>query len=280
MSFARIPTDALTTMPADTPSDRATPLSAALGDCSEDAVLGGALVLRQPRRGHRFGHDAILLAAAVAARAGDRAVEFGAGVGAAGLALARRVEGLDVTLVELDPALAALAAENAARNGLAARVRAVSLDVTAPPAAFAASGLAPASADHVLMNPPFNAARNPSPDAARRAAHVAADRTLEQWCDAAAQLLRPAGTVTLIWRADGLAEVLAALAADFGAVTVLPIHGKTGSPAIRVVVSASKGSHAPLSLLPGFALADADGKPTAAAETVLRQCAALPVIVG
>src|SRR6516164_10768778 len=99
-------------------------------DLSDDAVLGGRLRLRQPRRGHRFGHDAILLAAAVAARAGERAVELGAGVGAAGLALARRVEAVEVTLVEIDPALTALAAENAERNGLAGRVRAVSLDVT------------------------------------------------------------------------------------------------------------------------------------------------------
>lgn len=255
-------------------------ISADPGECSDDGILGGRLVLRQPRRGHRFGHDAILLAAAVAARAGEHAVELGAGVGAAGLALARRVEGLDVTLVELDPALAALAAENAARNGLAARVRAVRLDVAAPPAAFAASALAPAAADHVLMNPPFNAAQNPSPDAARRAAHVAAERTLEQWCDAAARLLRTGGTMTLIWRADGLAEVLAALAADFGAIMVLPIHGKTGSPAIRVVVCAIKDGKAPLKLLPGFALADADGKPTAAAETVLREGAVLPLVQG
>ena len=77
-------------------------------DATEDAVLGGRLILRQPRRGHRVGHDAILLAAAVSALAGDQAVDLGAGVGAAGLALARRVEGLAVTLVEIDPALAAL----------------------------------------------------------------------------------------------------------------------------------------------------------------------------
>ena len=53
-----------------------------------------------------------------AAGAGEHAVDLGAGVGAAGLALARRVAGLDVTLVEIEPALAALARENAARNGL------------------------------------------------------------------------------------------------------------------------------------------------------------------
>jgi tRNA1(Val) A37 N6-methylase TrmN6 len=242
---------------------------------SEDAVLGGKLVLRQPLRGHRFGHDAILLAAAVAVRAGENAVEFGSGVGAAGLALARRAEGLKVTLVEIDPALAALASENAARNGLAGRVRAVSLDVTAPAAAFAAAGLAPGSADHVLMNPPFNAEQNPSPDRSRRMAHVGSGETLAHWLSMAARLLRPAGDVTLIWRADGLGDVLSALSPGFGAIVVLPIHGKPNSPAIRVVVRAVKDQNGPLALLPGFVLADAEGKPTVAAETVLRDAAAL-----
>src|SRR5262245_6776973 len=82
---------------------------------TEDAALGGRLALRQPRRGHRFGHDAILLAAATGGRAGEHAVDLGAGVGAAGLALAARVPGLSVTLVEVDPALVALAVENISR---------------------------------------------------------------------------------------------------------------------------------------------------------------------
>jgi len=248
---------------------------AAGGATSEDAVLGGKLVLRQPLRGHRFGHDAILLAAATAAHAGEHAVELGAGVGAAGLALARRVDGLAVTLVELDPALTALAHENAARNGLAARVRAVCLDVAAPAAAFAAAGLAPGSADRVLMNPPFNAPHNPSPDRDRRMARTASHETLALWLDAAARLLRPAGEVTLIWRADGLGDVIAALAADFGAPTILPVHPKPGTPAVRVLARAAKGRRGPLSLLPGFTLADDDGRPSAAAEAVLREGVAL-----
>ena len=41
---------------------------------SDDAVLGGRLTLRQPLKGHRVGHDAILLAAATGARAGEHAV--------------------------------------------------------------------------------------------------------------------------------------------------------------------------------------------------------------
>ena len=198
---------------------------------TDDAVLGGRLRLTQKKRGHRVGHDAILLAAATGARPGDRVVEFGAGVGAAGLALAVRCPEVDVTLVEIDPELSGIAAENIARNGLEQRVRAVTLDVTAPADEFAARGIGPGSADRVLMNPPFNnpARQNVSPDPGRRAAHVAGDGALAGWVDGAAWALHSAGTLTLIWRADGLAEVLAALDGRFGDVAVLPVHGRAGA---------------------------------------------------
>lgn len=250
------------------------------GETSDDAVLGGRLSLRQPLRGHRFGHDAILLAAAIAARSGEHAVDLGAGVGAAGLALARRADGVSVTLVEIDPGLAALARDNAERNGLAARARAICLDVMASPAAFADAGLAAGSADQVLMNPPFHASQNPSPDPARRLAHAASDGTLQEWVGAATRLLRADGAITLIWRADGLGEVLAALHPGFGALSVLPIYPKPGQPAIRVIARAVKASRRPLVLLRGFVLADAAGVPTAAAETVLRGGALLDMTAG
>jgi len=250
-------------------------MSGEAGPISEDALLDGKLVLQQPVRGHRFGHDAVLLAAATAARPGERAVELGAGVGAAGLALACRVEGLTVTLVEIDPALTALAGENVERNGLAGRVRAVCLDVGAKATEFTAAGLASGSADHVLMNPPFNAPQNQSPDRARRLARTASDGTLAQWLNASARLLRPQGTVTLIWRADGLGDVLAAIEAGFGSIAVLPVYPKPGAPAIRVLVRGVKDSRAPLTVLPGLALAGADNGPTAQAQAVLRHGAAL-----
>ncbi len=123
-------------------------------DVSEDAFLGGQLRLRQLKSGHRAGHDAVLLAAATPARPGDRVADFGAGIGVAGLAVARRVGGIDLVLVEIDPTLADLARGNAVANEIAAEV--IVLDVEANAAAFAACGLAPDSIDAVLMNPPFN----------------------------------------------------------------------------------------------------------------------------
>jgi tRNA1(Val) A37 N6-methylase TrmN6 len=245
-------------------------------ETSDDAVLGGRLVLRQPLRGHRVGHDAILLAAATAARAGEQAIDLGAGVGAAGLALAARVDGLGVTLVDIDRALCELAAGNARRNGLGERVRALALDVTQP-GAMAAAGLVAASFERVLMNPPFNdaARQNLSPDARRRLAHAALPDTLPRWIDAASWLLRPQGVLTLIWRADGLAGVLQALEAGFGGIAVLPVRPRQDAPAIRVLVRAAKGGQAPHAQYAELTLNDAQGRPTAAAESVLRGGATL-----
>jgi len=240
---------------------------------TDDAVLGGRLTLRQPARGHRFGHDAILLAAATPAAAGEVAVDLGAGVGAAGLALARRVAGLTVHLVEIDPEIAELAGENAVRNGLGDRVRAHALDVAAPPADFAAAGLAPDCTDRVLMNPPFHAAGRAqvSPDPRRRAAHVAPPGALTAWLATAARLLRPGGTLTVIYRADGSDELLGSLAPAFGAAAILPVRPKPGAAAIRILLRAVKGGRAPLIVLPELVLNRDDGRPSAEAEAVLRE---------
>jgi tRNA1(Val) A37 N6-methylase TrmN6 len=248
-------------------------------DVTEDAALGGRLRLKQPRRGHRFGHDGILLAAATAARPGDHVVDLGAGIGIAGLALAARVADTTITLVDSEARLLALAAENAESNGLAARVRLIHADIAAPTEAFASAGLQAGSVAHVLMNPPFHdpARQNQSPDSARSHAHMAADDTLATWTRTAARLLAAKGGLTLIWRADGLAAVLAAIEREFGGIAILPVHPRPGVAAIRLLVRAVKGSRAPLAMLPGLFLNGEDGRPTAEAEAVLRAGAALPL---
>jgi tRNA1(Val) A37 N6-methylase TrmN6 len=248
-------------------------------ETTDDAILGGRVRLCQQRHGHRVGHDAVLLAAATAARPGDYVVDLGAGVGAAGLALAVRVAGTRVTLVEIDPTLAAIAAENIARNGLQACARVAVLDIRDGSEKFAAAGVPLGSADHVMMNPPFNdpAQTNASPDPQRRAAHTAPASELAQWVDASWSILHSAGMITMIWRADGLADVLTALASRFGGIAVLPVHGRPDRPAIRVLVRATKQSRAALMLLPPLLLNDARGRPTPEAERVLRDAEPLPL---
>ena len=246
-------------------------------DITEDAFLGGQLRLKQKRSGHRGGHDAILLAAATEARAGDRVVDLGAGVGTAGLALARRVPGVRLTLIEIDPELAGLARANAAANTIAAET--IVLDVTADAEAFASHGLRPDSMDVVLMNPPFNdpSRHRGSPDQARQVAHVATDQTLHAWVHAARRILRSKGVLTVIWRADGIADVLAALSRGFGSLAILPVHGEAARPAIRVLVRAVKGGRAPTRLLPGLMLNEESRVPKKEVKDILEGRTVLPL---
>jgi tRNA1(Val) A37 N6-methylase TrmN6 len=246
-------------------------------DLTEDAFLGGQLRLRQLKSGHRAGHDAVLLAAATPARPGDRVADLGAGIGVAGLSVARRVGGIDLVLVEIDPTLADLARGNAAANEIAAEV--ILLDVEANAAAFAACGLAPDSIDIVLMNPPFNdpARHRRSPDDARGIAHVATGTTLVNWIHATRRILKSRGVLTLIWRADGLAEVLSALDYGFGSLEILAVHGDVRGPANRILVRAIKGGRAPTKILAALMLNDESGVPNKRVQDVLAGKATLPL---
>lgn len=256
------------------------PMTELVSDLTEDAFLGGRLRLKQKRSGHRAGHDAILLAAATAAGPGDRVVDLGAGVGAAGLALAARVAGIELILVEIDPELAELARANAAANAIAAE--ALVLDATGDAQVFAANGLPPDSVDVVLMNPPFNdpARHRGSPDQARLLAHVATEETLQAWVHAARRILKSGGALTLIWRADAIADVLKALSRGFGSLSMLPVHGEAGKPAIRLLVRAVKGGRAPTRLLPGLVLNDESTVPKRQVQALLSGQAALPLAEG
>ena len=246
---------------------------------TEDAFLGGQLTLRQPKTGHRVGHDAVLLAASCRAQSGARIVEFGSGVGAAGLAVAKRVGDLHLTLIEIDPALAAFANHNARANGIPARI--CEIDVTAPAYIFGAAGLPPDSADVVLMNPPFNdAARHrASPNQARASAHMAQPATLARWIVAARRILKSGGVLTLIWRADGLAEALAALDHGFGSVAVLAVHGEASKPAIRILIRALKGGRAPTQILPALVLNNGSALPSQEVGEILAGRKVLPLAV-
>jgi tRNA1(Val) A37 N6-methylase TrmN6 len=246
-------------------------------DVSEDSFLGGQLRLRQLKSGHRAGHDAVLLAAATPARPGDRVADLGAGIGVAGLSVARRVGGVGLVLVEIDPTLSDLARGNAAANDIAAEV--IVLDIESGAATFAACGLTPDSVDIVLMNPPFNdpARHRRSPDDARGLAHVATETTLANWIHAARRILKSKGVLTLIWRADGIADVLAALDHGFGSVEILPVHSDVRTPANRILVRASKGGRAPTQIHSALMLNEESGVPNKRVQEILTGKGTLPL---
>jgi tRNA1(Val) A37 N6-methylase TrmN6 len=229
-----------------------------------ETFLDGRVKARQPESGFRSGTDAVLLAAAVPARAGESALELGAGAGTASLCLAARVAGVALTGAEIDPALAALARENAAASSLQARFLAA--DVFALPPDLKRDF------DQVFANPPFHGEGAAPPNPARARA-LMDEGSLPQWLSTGLQRTVSGGFFTAILRADRLPEALAALPQR--GVNIFPLWPRAGLAAKRVILQARKGSRAPVGLLAGLALHDAEGRYTPEAEAVLRDGASL-----
>ena len=237
-------------------------------------LLQGKVIFEQPATGCRAAIDPVLLAAAVAPATG-RALELGAGCGAASLCLAWRCPGIAVTAVEVDAASAEIARRNVDANAMNGRVEVVVADLTALPRDMFGAF------DAVFCNPPYDTARrsSPSPDAARRRAHVEGPARLVDWIDAARRALKPRGRLVVVHRADRLPELAAQCARGFGDVEVIPLWPGVGRAARRVILRARLGTRGAAALLPGLVLHDADGAFTAPAQRVLRDGAALDDVV-
>jgi tRNA1(Val) A37 N6-methylase TrmN6 len=236
------------------------------GEVTQDSFLGGRLTIAQPKRGFRAGHDSVLLAAAIPARCGDSVLEFGSGVGVVSLCLAARVPDCCLLGIERDPALVALAQNNAEANGMAARVRFAVGDVR--------SFETRERFDHIFFNPPFHPASGQiSPDVQRDAAMRDVEDAPLRWVLRAGDCLAEGGTITLILRADRLDMLRGGLG---GAVRVLPLAPRAGEPPKRAIVQIRPWP-AGFEVLAPFILHEADGRPSQAAEAVLRHGAPLPM---
>ncbi len=242
-----------------------------LVDTTCDAFLDGRIHVRQPRKGFRSGLDAVFLAAACPAGCGDAILEAGCGAGAASLCLLARVVNITVSGVEADPALVALARENASANGFGHRFEVVAADVAAGWASLEGR-LQREAYDHVMANPPFyvHGRARLAKDARNAHARAMHEDGLDIWVRFLAAAAKPGGTATVIHTAEALPHLLAAFEGRFGGLRLIPLHPKAGAPAIRVILCGTKGSRGPFSLAPGIVLHEEDGRHTRLANAILR----------
>ena len=242
---------------------------------TRDAFYGGRLILTQPAKGHRSGTDAVLLAAAVPSGFTGLCYDMGSGVGAVGLGIALLRRGSGIVLVERDATAVALALSNATASGFAEAVTVARCDILDKKAL---RQTLPSRAALVVTNPPFYDPHGsrPSPDPARRAAHVLGEGVgIGDWLAACLDRLEDRGTFIAIHAAAALPEILVSLESRTGAVAVKPILPRAGESAHRVLVRATKGSRGPFRLVAPLVLHDADGRFTPLAERLHRGEAAL-----
>ncbi|MBY3322914.1 methyltransferase [Rhizobium laguerreae] len=218
-----------------------------------DAFHRGGFHVVQPKgRGHRSGMDAMLLAALVADDRPVRVADLGAGAGAAGLAVASRLADAEVVLFERSAEMADYARRSILLPGnahVAGRVGVIEADVTLTAKARNDAGLTDESFHHVIMNPPFNdAGDRRTPDALKAEAHAMTDGLFESWIRTAGAIMIPGGQLSLIARPQSIAEIITACGRRFGGIEITAIHPRQGENAVRILVTAIKGSRARLSL--------------------------------
>lgn len=218
-----------------------------------DAFHRGAFHIVQPKgRGHRSGMDAMLLAALVADENPIRVADLGAGAGAAGMAVASRLDRAEVVLFERSPDMADFARKSlllSANDRFADRVSVVEADVALTGKERNEAGLVDDSFHHVIMNPPFNDASDRlTPDTLKAEAHAMTEGLFERWIRTAGAIMIPGGQLSLIARPESIGEIIAACGRRFGGIEVTPIHPREGENAVRILMTAIKGSRARLAL--------------------------------
>ena len=234
-----------------------------------DALFNGRLLLRQPEEGYRFSADAPLLVWFACGVSGGRvgcAVDLGAGCGVVALGLLAAGKAERAVAVEIQPALQALCAANAQRNGFEQRLEAIRGDMRSAPL------LEGRRFDLVAVNPPFwPADEGHLPDAEeRRVACHEVSIDLDGWVATAARLVeRRRGRVCAVFPARRAVELLAGLSRHgLGATRLLAVHPRPDADAELVLVEARWGEKRPLALAAPIFLRDAANADTAAARAI------------
>lgn len=217
---------------------------------TDDTLFAGRLSCRQHRDGYRFSVDAILLAHFFIPRPAETVLDLGCGCGVILLLLAYRWPSLKLTGLELQPQLAALARRNVADNHLAGRITIVEGDLRSCGNLFK-----PGQFQRVVCNPPFyrheGARLNLDPERRLARHEVAAD--LGEVVAAVGRLLHKGGRVDLVYPAERLAPLLAALrGAGLEPKRLQVVHSYPGGPGKLVLVEGLKGGGEELEILPPF----------------------------
>jgi len=193
----------------------------------------------QHREGYRFSIDAVLLAAFSAPGAKDRIVDLGTGCGIIPLILGQRHPAVSITGIEVQPELAALAAQNVEANGMKDRVTIICGDMKLL-SIQAVSG----PVDLVISNPPYRKSRsgrvNPHPQRALARHEILA--TLQDVAAAAARLLGIGGGFAIVYPAERITDLLTNLrSTGIEPKHIQTVHAKDHDPARLVLVSGIKG---------------------------------------
>lgn len=229
-------------------------------DVTEDELGRYGLRIAQPAAGYRFSLDALLLAEFVDAPDAARFADLGTGCGVIPLILCRRFPAATAVGIESNDAMAGLARDNVAGNGLADRVGIVCDDVVNLKRLFPVS-----SFDGVTANPPFRTPESGrlSPRAGRDTARHESSAGIDDFLAVAKYLVRPGGRIWFVYHPDRLAEFIhAAGAMKLCLLRLRMVHGRSDAPARIFLAELAKGRKGATTVMPPLIVFGPDGEYT------------------
>ena len=219
-------------------------------ELSTDSLFNGRLTCRQHRTGYRFSVDAVLLAHFFNPAAAEKILDLGTGCGVIPLILAYRRPDLQVTGLELQPALSDLARQNVEANGFSDRIYIRHGDLRECKKIFQ-----PGQFQRVLSNPPYHklAGGRQNLESEQAAARHEINADIEAVARVAGWLLHKGGKVDLVYPAERSVTLLESLRRHgLEPKRLQMVHSYPGGPGKLVLVEAQKGGGEELEVLPPF----------------------------
>ncbi len=219
---------------------------------TEETFFGGRLRVRQFRDGYRFSIDAVLLADFARPLVGEKVLELGAGCGIVSLVLAHHCPWATLVGVEIQDALADLAAQNVAVNDLSDRVEIRREDLRRM-----RHGPGDSVFDLVVANPPYHRAQSgrTNPNRQRALARHELLATLGDVVSAADRMLENGGWLAMIYPAERLADLITAMRSlDIEPKLLRMVYARPSEKARLVLAAGRKGGRPGLEAAPPLAV--------------------------
>ena len=162
----------------------------------------------QPKKGHRFTTDSVLLARLSTPKKYSKVLELGTGCGIVSIILSGRIPSLRITTVEIQEEMAKLAERNVILNNMESRISVLIRDIKELPKI-----LPSAHFDYIITNPPYRplASGRTSPDRKRAISNHEFSVTINDILKVSQHLLKVRGRISLIYTADRLVDLFSAM---------------------------------------------------------------------
>jgi 16S rRNA (guanine1207-N2)-methyltransferase len=170
--------------------------------------LDDGMVILQKKDGFRFGEDAVMVANFFTPTKSGNLLDIGTGTGIISLILSRDPKLTHITSVEIQDEMADMASRTVAKNNLEEKIEVLNIDIKKLNRGN--------SYDYIISNPPYmkNLGGKINPNSMKAISRHEVTLNLEELIRESRRLLKPGGSLTLIYRTERMVELLKILSTN------------------------------------------------------------------